>query len=58
MTNSNNGGGHGSYEGDSSLPVESGPVIPPTDPTLRDVNVLGPDLTPGAPVPAPAPALD
>ncbi|KAK4394379.1 hypothetical protein Sango_1908700 [Sesamum angolense] len=34
MANSNKGSDHGSYEGDSSLPVASGPINPPTYPTL------------------------
>ncbi|KAL0329301.1 UNVERIFIED_CONTAM: hypothetical protein Sradi_4916800 [Sesamum radiatum] len=58
MVNSNNGDDHGSYEGDSSLPVASGPIIPPTYPTLVDVNVPGLDLAPGVNAPAPVPALD
>ncbi|KAL0423320.1 UNVERIFIED_CONTAM: hypothetical protein Sradi_0866800 [Sesamum radiatum] len=53
MANSNNGGDHGCYEGDSSLPAASGPVVPLIDPTLGDANVLGLDLVPGANAPAP-----
>ncbi|KAL2228308.1 UNVERIFIED_CONTAM: hypothetical protein Sindi_1810500, partial [Sesamum indicum] len=49
MTNSNNGGDHGSYEGDFSLPAVYGPIIPPINPTSRDVNVPNPDSWTSAP---------
>ncbi|KAL0354267.1 UNVERIFIED_CONTAM: hypothetical protein Sangu_1008000 [Sesamum angustifolium] len=60
MANSNNGGDHGSYEENPPPPHPTafGPTVPPTNPTLGDVNVLGPNLAPGANTPIPALALD
>ncbi|KAL0403845.1 UNVERIFIED_CONTAM: hypothetical protein Sradi_2025300 [Sesamum radiatum] len=58
MTNYNNGGDHISYEGDSSIPATSGPIIPLVDPTLGDINVPNPDPAPGANALVPAPALE
>ncbi|KAL0291125.1 UNVERIFIED_CONTAM: hypothetical protein Sradi_7033700 [Sesamum radiatum] len=48
MANSNNGGDNESNKEDSSLPIASRPVVSPTDTILGDVNVPGPDPTPGA----------
>ncbi|KAL2241003.1 UNVERIFIED_CONTAM: hypothetical protein Sindi_0741500 [Sesamum indicum] len=58
MANSKNGGDYGSYEGDFSLPVASGPTVSSTDPTLGDATIPGPDSTPGVNTPVSAPALD
>ncbi|KAL0278051.1 UNVERIFIED_CONTAM: hypothetical protein Sradi_7300500 [Sesamum radiatum] len=58
MTNSNNERDYGSYEGDSSLPAASGPIVLPTNPTFGDTNVLGLDLILGANAPIPTLALD
>ncbi|KAL0300218.1 UNVERIFIED_CONTAM: hypothetical protein Sangu_3133600 [Sesamum angustifolium] len=57
MTKSDNGGDHGSFEVDSSLPAMSGPVVPPTDPILGYANVPSPDLAQEANVLVPAPTL-
>ncbi|KAL0348015.1 UNVERIFIED_CONTAM: hypothetical protein Sangu_1029300 [Sesamum angustifolium] len=54
MENSNNGDDHRSYEVDSSLPVAFRPTVPPTNSTLVDANVPGPNPTPGANAPASA----
>ncbi|KAL0288367.1 UNVERIFIED_CONTAM: hypothetical protein Sangu_2660900 [Sesamum angustifolium] len=57
MMNSNNEGDNGSFEGDSSLPSTSGPIVPSTDSTLGDANASGPDPTPRADTLALAPGL-
>ncbi|KAL2235170.1 UNVERIFIED_CONTAM: hypothetical protein Sindi_1249200, partial [Sesamum indicum] len=54
----NNGGDHRSYKGDSSLPAASGHIVPPTDPTLGDANILGPDPAPRVDAPIPTLTLD
>ncbi|KAL0367480.1 UNVERIFIED_CONTAM: hypothetical protein Sradi_3638100 [Sesamum radiatum] len=57
MTNSDNGGKYGSYEGYSFLPAIAGSTIRLTNLTPRVVNALIPDPTLGA-ANAQAPALD
>ncbi|KAL0361796.1 UNVERIFIED_CONTAM: hypothetical protein Sradi_3864100 [Sesamum radiatum] len=58
MTNSDNGGDNGSYEGNSSLHAVARPVVPLTDPTTEVDNALAPDPTSGANSSAPVPALN
>ncbi|KAL0331717.1 UNVERIFIED_CONTAM: hypothetical protein Sangu_1717200 [Sesamum angustifolium] len=58
MANSDNGGGNGCYDRNSSLPTVVGSTIPPTDPTTGAVNAPTLDLTVGANAPAPAPTLN
>ncbi|KAL0444288.1 UNVERIFIED_CONTAM: hypothetical protein Slati_2151500 [Sesamum latifolium] len=58
MANPNNGGDHESYEGVSSLPTASGPIVPPVDPTLGDTNFPSPNPTLGANAPIPILALE
>ncbi|KAL0373613.1 UNVERIFIED_CONTAM: hypothetical protein Sradi_3277000 [Sesamum radiatum] len=55
MTNSENGGDNGSYEGNSSLPNVVDPNIPPIDPIAGAAIALSPDPTLGA---TNTPALD
>ncbi|KAL0373653.1 UNVERIFIED_CONTAM: hypothetical protein Sradi_3281000 [Sesamum radiatum] len=57
MTNSDNGGDNGSYDGNSSLPVVVGPTIPLAYPTLGAANAPAPDSILEADN-APTPALD
>ncbi|KAL0427318.1 UNVERIFIED_CONTAM: hypothetical protein Slati_2906600 [Sesamum latifolium] len=58
MANSDNRGDHGSYEGNSSLPVAFGLAGLPVDPIMGDVNILEPDPAPKANTPAPTSAPD
>ncbi|KAL0427278.1 UNVERIFIED_CONTAM: hypothetical protein Slati_2902600 [Sesamum latifolium] len=58
MANSHNEIDQGSYGGNSSLPPASGPGISPTDPSLGDIGVTGPDTVLGAGTPIPIPAPD
>ncbi|KAL0458200.1 UNVERIFIED_CONTAM: hypothetical protein Slati_0447200 [Sesamum latifolium] len=54
--NSENRGDNDTYEGNSSLPIAAGPVVPPADPAVVATNTPNPDPT--SKTNTTAPALD